>query len=272
MAVALPGVRGRRAVVAEMKAALAAPRAWRGSKPGRKPSGEKAGERHGVRPFLEARHPVHVTLRITREVGRLRRRSAYQAFRRALIAVLARGDFRVVHISIQATHVHLICEADDRMALSRGVRALSISAAHRLNMAIGRDRGGPRRRGRVFTDRYHATVISLPRQCRNELAYVLNNWRRHREDRAGAAQRRAQVDPYSSAVAFPGWRGRELRPFAWPRGYEPLPVSYPATWLVTDGWRTWGAVDLDERPGPKAVIERGVRACRRAAATDMVAS
>ena len=146
-----------------MKTALARPRrgGWRkGVK--RKPEGV-AGEVHGVRPFLSGRLPVHVTLRITHEVGRLRRRSAYQAFRRALITVLARGDFRVIHISIQARHVHLICEADDRMALSKSVRALSISAAHRLNMAIGRDRGTARRKGRVFTDRYHAEVIDSPK-------------------------------------------------------------------------------------------------------------
>jgi len=259
-AVGVRRAKGRPAAVAEMKQALAKPR----RKPehggvregaGRKPTGAKAGEKHAVRPFLEAQHPVHVTLRITREVGRLRRMSAYQAFRRALITVLARGDFRVVHISIQATHVHLICEAEDRIALSKGIRALSISAAHRLNAAIGEERGTGRRKGRVFTDRYHAKVIGSARQCRNELAYVLNNWRRHREDLAGAAQRRAKVDPYSSGVAFPGWAGREGVWFAWPRGYEPLPVSYPTTWLLTDGWRRWGPIALDERPGPRPVAK-----------------
>src|SRR5688500_19957245 len=90
-AVGVRGARGRPAAVAAMKEALAKPQRGGkhgGRKGGRKPNGAKAGERHGVRPFLEARHPVHVTLRLTREVGRLRRRSAYQAFRRALIAVL----------------------------------------------------------------------------------------------------------------------------------------------------------------------------------------
>ena len=218
---------------------------------GRKPNGAKAGLPHGVRAFLSARHPVHVVLRLTPEVGRLRRRSAYQAFRRALLTSLARGDFRVVHISIQATHVHLICEADDRLALANGVRGLSISAAHRLNAAIARDRGTARRRGRVFIDRYHATAIASPKHSRAELAYVLNNWRKHREDVAGAAQRRARVDPYSSGLAFPGWAEREGVPFAWPRGYEPLPVSYPTTWLLTDGWKRWGPVALAENPGPR---------------------
>ena len=197
-----------------------------------------------MRPFLSSRHPVHVVMRLSPEVGRLRRRDAYRAFRRALLTSLARGDFRVVHVSIQATHVHLLCEADDRIALANGVRGLSISAARRLNAAVAR-------RGRVFVDRYHATAIASPRHSRAELAYVLNNWRKHREDRAGLAQRRAQVDPYSSGIGFAGWAGREGVPFAWPRGYEPLPVSYPTTWLLTDGWKRWGPVALAEVPGPR---------------------
>jgi hypothetical protein len=139
------------------------------------------------------------------------------------------------------------------LALGKGVRALSISAAHRLNAAIGEERGAGRRRGRVFTDRYHAEVIRSPKQCRNELAYVLNNWRRHGED---VAARRTKVDPYSSGVAFAGWAGREGVPFFWPRGYEPLPVSYPATWLLSQGWRRGGEIAVDERPGPRPVDQR----------------
>ena len=212
-----------------------------GARPGagRKPNGARAGHAHAVRPYLSPRDPVHVVLRIDRALGRLRRRSAYHAVRQALLTSLARGDFRVVHLSIQRHHIHLICEADDRLALSRGVRGLSISAARRLNAAITHDRRLPRpRRGRVFVDRYHATTITSPTHARHELAYVLGNWRHHREDVSGAA-RRAKVDPYSSAVAFPGWAGHDA-PFAWPRHYLPLPVAYPTTWLLTVGWRRAG--------------------------------
>jgi hypothetical protein len=77
---------------------------------------------------------------------------------------------------------------------------------------------------------------------------VLNNWRHHREDQASAATRRAKVDPYSSGIAFSGWAGREGVPFRWPPGYEPLPVRYPRTWFLTDGWRRWGPIALDEVP------------------------
>jgi putative transposase len=216
---------------------------------GRKPNGPKAGEKHGVRPWISRRDPVHVVLRVTPEVGGLRRRSAYQAFRRAVWTAAAREDFRVVHVSIQRTHVHLVCEADDRMALSRGVRGLSISAAHRLNAAISDERGGPRRRGRVFVDRYHAVAITSPKQARNVLAYVLNNWRHHRED--GGRLRRAVVDPYASGVWFTGWAGRDDSFFVWPRGYEPLPVVSPRTWLLREGWQRGGPpLDVRAIPGP----------------------
>ena len=253
-----------KARAAAVKDAMARPRpasgrgGWRKGA-GRKPAGAQAGQPHGVRPFLDPRYPVHVTLRLTAAVGRLRRRSAYQAFRRALLTTLARGDFRVVHISIQAHHVHLLCEADDRLALARGVRGLSISAARRLNVAIGEDRRTRARRGRVFTDRYHARFITSAKQCRSELAYVLNNWRRHREDVAGAAQRRARIDPYSSAIGFSGWAGRDGVPFAWPREYEPLPVGYAGTWLLRAGWRRWGEIEERMRPGPREEAAGGER-------------
>ena len=165
------------------------------------------------------------------------------------LLLAGRTGFRVVHVSIQRHHIHLLCEADDRVALANGVRALCISTAKRLNALVSEERG-ERRRGRVFTDRYHARFITSAKQCRSELAYVLNNWRRHREDVAGVAQRRAQIDPYSSAIGFPGWAGRAGVPFAWPRAYEPLPVSYPATWFLESGWRRGGAIPERLRPGP----------------------
>ncbi|MBL8622087.1 MAG: transposase, partial [Myxococcales bacterium] len=163
--------------------------------------------KHRARPFHDRRLPVHVVLRVTRQVGRLRRPQAYTAVRAAMIALVGRADFRVVHLSIQRHHIHLLCEADDRRALANGVRALCVSTARRLNALIVEEPGVPRR-GRVFTDRYHATTLGKPRQARHALAYVLNNWRRHREDHAGVGQRRAPLDRYASGVAFAGWAER----------------------------------------------------------------
>src|SRR6187401_980817 len=155
-------------------------------KPGRKRrAGRKrkarAGSPHKVRPELAARHPVHVVLRVIKDVGNLRRRFTYKAIREATLTTALREDFRIVHLSIQRTHLHLIVEADDKDALAAGLQGFQISAAKHLNAAISKRRPGPRRRGSVFPDRYHAEVITSPRQARHTLSYVMNNWRKHEE-------------------------------------------------------------------------------------------
>ena len=230
-------------------------RMWGGKRQG---AGRKArmvaGQPHRrvrKRPVLTGRDPIHVVIRVVPAVGRLRRRRAYRAIRRALITVFCRGVIRVVHLSIQRNHIHLLVEAADARCLARGMQGLQISAARHLNAAVSVELGQPRaRRGQVFANRYHAELLDTPRRARHALAYVLNNWRRHREDQAGPAQRRAAVDPYSSGICFDGWRDHPT-PFAFPRGYEPLVVVPPRCWMLTTGWRRHGAVDLQEVPGPK---------------------
>ena len=74
--------------------------------------------------------------------------------------------------------------------------------------------GGKRRRGSVFPDRYHQEIIDSPRQARNALAYVLNNWRKHREDQARFAGAWL-VDPFSTGVLFAGWKERASSDVMW---------------------------------------------------------
>ena len=149
--------------------------------------------------------------------------------------------FRVVHISIQHNHLHLLVEADGKLALSRGMQGFAIAAARAINATAGRT-------GKVFAFRYHSTAITSPRQARHALAYVLNNWRRHREDQRSQPALKAAIDPYSSAIVFDGWN--EVQSFAIPEDYEPLPVARPETWLLRRGWRLGGPlIGLRERPG-----------------------
>jgi putative transposase len=215
---------------------------------GRKPAnGRRAGSPHKARPEITGRWPLHVVMRVEDEIGSLRKRAMYGALREATIAVAKRelhdaevGYFRIIHISIQRTHIHMIVEAGHKTALSRGMQSFQISAAKHLNAAISVKRV-ERRRGRVFTDRYHSEIITSPTQARNALAYVLNNWRKHREDRADAT-RSWNVDAFSTGILFTGWREREDAIFMWkPREtYKPLVVYLPKTWLLRDGWRERG--------------------------------
>ncbi len=211
---------------------------------GRPPNGPRSSERHKRRPNLRASDPVHVTIRIATDIRNLRTRDLYRAIRFATYAIAERQQdrFRIVHISIQRNHLHLLCEAVDRMALARGMQGFEVSAARRVNAAIGR-------RGSVFTDRYHARVLNSPRSTRHALAYVLNNWRRHRLDRGS----RWLVDPFSSGISFTGWKELEGAIWMWKPSdsrYEPLLVFRPQTWLLRVGWQRAGAIRARDVPGP----------------------
>src|ERR1043166_734537 len=173
---------------------------------GRKPKGTRAGERHEARPDFKPYHPLHVVMRVGPAVGNLRRRDMYKAIRNASIAVARTGRFRIVHASLQHSHVHMLVEAEHKRALAQGMQGFQISAAKHINAALGD--GAQPRRGKVFGDRYHLEVIRTPTQARNSLSYVLNNWRHHSEDR-GALSATWLVDPFSTGILFPDWLQRQ---------------------------------------------------------------
>jgi hypothetical protein len=79
------GTRKRRGARASEQLPLWKKRGGKRRGAGRPPKGARAGAPHKQRPFLDARTPVHVTLRVVDAVGRLRRRSAYQAIREATL-------------------------------------------------------------------------------------------------------------------------------------------------------------------------------------------
>jgi REP element-mobilizing transposase RayT len=220
---------------------------------GRPPKGKRAGSSHKPRPFLHERYPVHVVLRVVGEIGSLCKRSRYQAIREATLTTARREDFRIVHLSLQRDHVHLLVEAKNTQALSAGMQGFQISAAKHLNAAISKRRPGPRRRGRVFSDRYHAEIITSPRQARHALSYVLSNWRKHREDRV-APMSSWTIDWFSSAVTFPGWAEYGDEPFLWrgPPTYDPLVVRQPRTWLLKVGYLR-GGPPISYREVPSAM-------------------
>jgi len=217
-------------------------RTWGGAREGagRKQKPGKHDPAHRTRPKLRAYHPSHVVMRVKKGVPKLRQGRAYRAVRRALVKCLGNESFRVCHVSIQANHLHFLVEAADRGALARGMQRLNILVARALNRELGRS-------GKLFAFRYHATQIKSPKQARNALAYVLNNWRRHREDEGCERASVARLDPYSSALAFDGWTGGHYRA---PEGFGPLAVSPAATWLLRVGWKKHGAIGEREVPGP----------------------
>jgi putative transposase len=201
---------------------------------GRPKKGFRASERHKKRERLLARFPVEITLRVERDLGSLRKYDTYHAIRRALPSTFRRTDFRISQISLQDDHVHLIAEASDE-----------IVAAHRLNAAFSKKRGRVRR-GRVFSDRYHARILRTPTEVKRALNYVLNNWRHHNQHH-GIESSFWDVDYFSSGPTFTGWK--EPLPDPPTATYEPLPMRPPSTWLLSIGWTRAGELSMFAVPG-----------------------
>ena len=140
-----------------------------------------------------------------------------------------RDEFRVVHFSVQDNHVHMIVEARDAGALSRGVQGLAVRLARRTNALL-------EIRGRFWGERFHSRELTSPRAVRNAIVYVLMNAKKH-------GVRIVGIDALSSSPWFIDGFSPPLEPRA-----EPPPVREARTWLGSIGWRRHGRLRIDERP------------------------
>jgi hypothetical protein len=146
---------------------------------------------------------------------------------------------RLVHFSVQHDHVHLVAEARDEKALSRGIQGLAVRLARALNRVMGR-------KGKVCKERYHARVLRTPRQARHALRYVLGNARKH-----GVPLGSRELDPCSSAASFDGWAGRVVVEATELARDAAAVATQARSWLLRIGWRrAGGPLDPDDRPGP----------------------
>jgi putative transposase len=177
---------------------------------------------------------VHVTLRARAGLPPFRDRGLFPELRAAIHGASRSptvGEaFRVVEFSVQNDHAHFIIEAQDKDALSRGLRGLAIRLARAVNRAL-------RVHGAVWADRYHARELKTPRAVRNAIVYVLMNAKKH------GARVASGIDAFSSAPWFSGFAARHVAPED-----EPCPVFAARTWLGGTGWRRRGLVRFDERP------------------------
>src|SRR5204862_1615705 len=141
------------------------------------------------------------------------------------------------HYAILNDHLHLIVEAVDRTALSRGAQGLAIRIARALNKLWGS-------RGSVFADRYHDRILRTPRETRNAVRYVLANAKKHAAQGGGSRPAQA-IDTFTSAPWFDGFRERIIV-----RGLEAIvrPVTDARSWLLRIGWRRHGLLSVHELP------------------------
>ena len=168
-------------------------RQWGGA---RKSAGRK---RQSARPNVPHRPrqgfrkgALHVTLRKRREVWNLCTHRCFRALSWAFARGCERFGFRLVEFSVQGNHIHCIVEAPDAQTLGRAMKGLEVRMARALNKVM-------RRNGPVFADRYHAHLLSSPRQAANAIRYVLENWIVHAERNGEPVP--TGVDPYCSAAS-----------------------------------------------------------------------
>ncbi|MBK9070775.1 MAG: transposase [Myxococcales bacterium] len=237
-----------------------------GARPGSGPK-PKPGLRptpHRARTVHSAGHPVHVTLRVRDDVPSLRRPDLFAWVRHSIAATnqsecprLGDRSFRIVEFSVQTNHVHLIIEAQDKRTLRSGITSLVTRAARAINKALGRQGR------RVWSQRAFTRTLTVPREVRNALVYVLMNHAKH----AARGQARSEhprhkrhtrstgltthvsalqgnnvgVDPCSSAPYFNGFVRSPDDEAHWHAATrQPSPVHAAQTWLLTTGWRRHG--------------------------------
>ena len=183
----------------------------------RRGAGRRKGTRasHHPRPKFEKPTPVHVTVRVRRHVWNLRSRRCHRRIAHCLEEVVGRFGLRVIEYSVLGNHIHLIVEADDQTALTRGMQGLSIRIAKALNAMMNS-------RGSVFDDHYDARLLRTPTELVRAIAYVLRNHEHH----------------------F-GTKGRDrFSSDGLPAEHRRTQLAVPVSWLLRIGWRKAPAADL----------------------------
>jgi hypothetical protein len=126
-----------------------------------------------------------VTLRVLDDVPNLRSSRRFAVIRRSFAAARGLHGLRLTHFTVMSNHLHFIVEADSSAALSKGMQGLGIRLAKALNGALDR-------KGSLFADHYHSSLLKRPRQLWNAIRYVLGNAGHHYGEKG--------VDRFSSAA------------------------------------------------------------------------
>jgi REP element-mobilizing transposase RayT len=127
---------------------------------------------HRTRPQFQGRFPLHVTLRIRRDVKAMRTQHCFKSIERAFWAGGNRYGLRLVHFAVMNDHIHMMVEAEGKESLSKGMHALNIRVARAVNRV-------QQRRGNVLADHYHADVLRSPSHVARVRSYLLNNAAKH---------------------------------------------------------------------------------------------
>src|ERR1043165_7440691 len=135
--------------------------------------------------------------------------------------------------------IHMIIEARDKTALSRGMQTLSSCIARAANRATGN-------KGKLFAERYHARTLRSPLEVRRAILYVLRNSHHHERAR-GFYLPPWHFDECSSILEFEGFSDHPEFPPP-PLIAKRTTVAPLYSYLLRTGWKKHGLIGLTEIP------------------------
>jgi REP element-mobilizing transposase RayT len=128
---------------------------------------------HREREEIPVGKPVHVTIKLNRNVvTTLRNKVLFKKILRAITLARKKG-MRLIHFTVQKDHLHLLIESKDKKQLAKSMQSLKISLAKSLIYLKQNTRI------KIFKERYHVHILKTLREIKNAKNYILGNAAKH---------------------------------------------------------------------------------------------
>lgn len=151
---------------------------YTGKRGGRRPDSGRnrihsKGVAHKPREKVTSRTPVHVNFKVSTYI---QNKPCLDILHLAIAKANIHG-LTIIYFALQSNHIHLIAEAKDNQALTKGMRSLTISFAKRIKAL--KKLNEP-----IQIERYHLHVLRNPKEVENALNYVIYNEVHHTGQKA----------------------------------------------------------------------------------------
>jgi REP element-mobilizing transposase RayT len=167
-----------------------------------KGAGRKAihdiGIRHIKRTMITRSTPLHLTIKLKK--AQIQNKTILKALKHAILrARLAK--LKIIHFSMEHDHVHFYVECESNEILSKGMKALGVSFAKKINKYF-------KSRGQVYKTRFHLRILKSASEVKNVLNYILKNGIKHRRTKS-------VFDEYNSSFAVHDFKLLNLQNLNW---------------------------------------------------------
>lgn len=130
-----------------------------------------AGIRHTSRPKISRPTSLHLTIKVKSIKANIKNKIILHMLKRAILNARRQG-LKVIHFSLEYDHVHLLIEADNNLTLGKGMKALGVTLAKRINKFRGL-------KGAVYKHRYHFRRVGSSAQLKKVMNYIFSNGVKH---------------------------------------------------------------------------------------------